>query len=299
MVFYQISFTIFSFVLGASVGSFLNTVSRRLLRNEAILGRSHCEHCGKTLLAKDLIPILSFFFLSRKCRFCQKPLSWHYPLGELATALLFAFTSFYFFPQLLFIFYLFIIESLLIIVFTTDFLASVIPVRVVYLGIVLSFLYEVGTRAVGLGGSYFLALKDPFARALYTETDFFRNKVFFETLPLLWAIVGASVIALFFWLLRFLTKGRAMGEGDPPLGFWVGMVAGFPSVTVALFTGFLSGSLVSVYLLLSHKKKFGQYVPLGPFLVLGTLLAVFFGEELINWYIGSFGSWTLLDWIFR
>ena len=78
------------FIFGLLVGSFLNSVIYRIKNNQKIVfDRSKCPHCGHTLNWFDLIPFLSFVFLKGKCRYCQKPISWQYPLVELFTALIF------------------------------------------------------------------------------------------------------------------------------------------------------------------------------------------------------------------
>ena len=77
---------VFSF--GLCIGSFVNVVVDRLPKGKKITGRSHCEFCRKTLEATDLVPVVSFFLLKGRCRYCKKKLSWQYPLVELATGLL-------------------------------------------------------------------------------------------------------------------------------------------------------------------------------------------------------------------
>jgi len=77
------------FILGSAVGSFLNVVIDRTVRGESILGRSYCDHCKATLVAVDLIPIISFVGFGARCRYCQKPISWQYPVVEVLTGLLF------------------------------------------------------------------------------------------------------------------------------------------------------------------------------------------------------------------
>src|SRR5882762_1878180 len=74
------------FIFGSSIGSFLGVIVDRLGSKESIWkGRSHCDHCRHVLHPFDLIPIISFFLLGSKCRYCHKKLSWFYPLIELST----------------------------------------------------------------------------------------------------------------------------------------------------------------------------------------------------------------------
>src|SRR3989344_3248327 len=81
--------SIFLFIFGTAIGSFLNVLIDRLPREESIMGRSHCEYCKKILSPIDLIPVLSFLFLKGKCRYCGKKLSLQYPGIEILTGVLF------------------------------------------------------------------------------------------------------------------------------------------------------------------------------------------------------------------
>ena len=72
------------------IGSYLNVVIHRLPREEStVLPRSRCPRCGAALRARDNLPLLSFLLLRGRCRHCQAPISWRYPLIEAATAALF------------------------------------------------------------------------------------------------------------------------------------------------------------------------------------------------------------------
>ena len=87
--------SIFIFFLGLIFGSFLNCLIWRLYKGETVLGRSYCPKCKKEIKWFDNIPVVSFFVLKKKCRFCNKKISWQYPLVEIITGLLF-FLAFYF-----------------------------------------------------------------------------------------------------------------------------------------------------------------------------------------------------------
>lgn len=80
----------FVFLVGLSVGSFLNVVIHRLPRGGSILfPPSHCPHCKHPLAAADLVPLVSWLFLRGRCRYCQAPIHWRYPLVEAVTGLAF------------------------------------------------------------------------------------------------------------------------------------------------------------------------------------------------------------------
>ncbi len=86
---FQILYSIFFFSIGTAIGSFLNVLIDRLPHNKRIDGRSHCDHCHKTLSPWDLIPLISFLLLRGRCRYCHKKLSGQYPLVEMLTGMIF------------------------------------------------------------------------------------------------------------------------------------------------------------------------------------------------------------------
>ncbi len=90
-----LSVTVFYALTGLLIGSFLNVCIYRIPRGESVAaGRSHCPACGHVLGPLDLVPVISFFALSKKCRYCQAPISSRYAAIEAYTALIFAFSGF-------------------------------------------------------------------------------------------------------------------------------------------------------------------------------------------------------------
>ena len=243
-------------MLGSAVGSFLNVVIDRTTRGETILGRSYCDHCKATLGTFDLVPIVSFAALGAKCRFCKKPLSWQYPLVEMATAVLFS-VAFWRLASLGSLnavnlaFYLLVI-CVSIVVAAVDWKFSLIPTTFVFAASIVALFYN-----------YFL-LSSP----LFIEH-----------------IAAAFGAAVFFLLIVIVTRGRGMGQGDVVLAFLMGIVLGLQGIAVAMFLAFFLGAAVSVLLIIFGKRKFGQTVPFAPFLVLGFLLALFWAEPMIRWYL--------------
>jgi prepilin signal peptidase PulO-like enzyme (type II secretory pathway) len=90
---------------------------------------------------------------------------------------------------------------------------------------------------------------------------------------------------LFFGSIIFFTKGRGMGGGDLKLGIFLGLVYGLPNALVLLMLAFLTGSIAGITLILLNKRKLGQSIPFGPFLSLGALITLFFGNQILNWYL--------------
>jgi prepilin signal peptidase PulO-like enzyme (type II secretory pathway) len=257
------------FVLGTAIGSFLNVVSRRLLRGESIGGRSHCESCGRTLSAPELVPLVSFLLLKGRCRSCQGKLSWQYPLVEGGTAVLFVSLGIKFAPngfgyQLATLLPLLAASSALIVIFVTDLFEERVFDRVVLVGAFFAIAYRL------------LVHLNP------TSLDFDSVGMASDLL------LGVGVF-LFFFLLRLVTRGRGMGSGDPPVGALSAFLVGFPQGLVAVFLAFALGALVGLFLIFLGKKRFGEHVPFAPFLVLSVFASIFFGDQILSWYLGTLG----------
>ncbi|MDP2664327.1 MAG: prepilin peptidase, partial [bacterium] len=131
---FQFFFSVVIFLLGLIIGSFLNCLIYRLETEESFWkGRSFCPRCRHKLSWQDLIPVLSFFLLRRKCRYCKELISWQYPLIEIATGLLFLLIF-----NFQFSIFNFIIASLLIVIFVYDLKYYIIPDKIVYPAILVS-----------------------------------------------------------------------------------------------------------------------------------------------------------------
>ena len=265
----MIIFYFIFFLFGLAVGSFLNSIIYRLQTGETFLfARSCCPHCKHILDSRDLIPVLSFLILSRKCRYCQKPISLQYPLVELATGILFILIfNFQFsifnecpisnFQFLIFLYYL-LIACFLIIIFVYDLKHFIIPDKVIYPAIGIACLYNI----------YQLTINN-------------QQLVINSFLSAL----GATA---FFLVIVLISGGKWMGIGDIKLAFLIGLFLGWPNILVVLFLSFFIGGLIGAGLIISGKKTLKSEVPFGPFLVSGTFIALFWGRELINWYLNLF-----------
>jgi prepilin signal peptidase PulO-like enzyme (type II secretory pathway) len=258
--------SLFVFVFGLIIGSFLNCLIYRLEGGRKnLLGRSFCPECGKQLLTFDLVPVLSFVFLKGRCRYCQKKISWQYPAVEILTAVIFLLiTNFSTFGgsayggQFLNLVYYLFISSCLIVIFVFDLKHYLIPDEIIYPAVLVSCIW------------YFVS---GIIFGSYTK---------YEILNTVYSALGA---ALFFYLIYHFSKGRAMGLGDAKLAFLMGLFLGFPKMIAALFFAFLSGALAGLILMLLKKKTLKSELPFGPFLVAGALFALFWGEQIFNLYI--------------
>jgi len=270
----QVFISVFFFLFGLIIGSFLNCVIYRLQTDESFLkGRSFCPNCKHTLSWQDLIPIFSFLILRGKCRYCKKPISWQYPLVELATGVLFVLVLSYTFPNLLVTGYWLFITCFLIVIFVYDLEHYIIPDKVIYPAILVVGIWYF------MSGIFF---------HLYTRYPLFTRS---EILNTTYSAFGAAV---FFLLIVLISRGKWMGIGDIKLAFLMGLFLGFPKILVALFLAFFIGAIIGLELIIAGKKKMKSEVPFGPFLITGTFLAMFFGEQLISWYWNLFLIYNII-----
>jgi len=272
-----ILFYLFIFIFGTAVGSFLGVVVDRVLGEESIWkGRSHCDHCRHNLHPLDLLPVLSFFWLGQKCRYCGEKLSWFYPLIEVMTGISFVITAYSLFQNtwmqvfninyaLMLVYYFSLIASF-ITIFFTDFKYGIIPFKVIIFATSITLIWYLSLPTL-----YFLPAE---IAAHGIETS---------VLNALGSAVGS--FALFF-LLFYLSKGRGMGFGDVVFAFLMGLVLGFPKVGLALYLAFITGAIISLILVAAKLKKLkGGTIPFGPFLVFGTIISLLFGNYIMSLFM--------------
>ncbi|KKQ74484.1 MAG: Type 4 prepilin-like protein leader peptide-processing enzyme [Berkelbacteria bacterium GW2011_GWB1_38_5] len=247
-------------LLGLAVGSFLNVVILRFDEIKTIINtRSHCVSCKKNLRWYDLIPFFSFVFLLGKCRYCKKNISPQYPLVEIGTGLIFGLLFWKFGFSWILIPYL-LITCLLIVIFVYDILKLMISDFLVYL-------------ALGIWVVWILS-------------QFLLNN--YQISIILDSLYGGLVLGGFLGLIVIVSRQKWMGAGDIALGVLLGMMVGWPVVLVATFLAFVLGSFIGLFLIAVHKKKMKDQLPFAPFLITGMWLALLFGEQIINLYLGKF-----------
>lgn len=241
------------FLLGLSFGSFLLVVVDRLRTHESFVkGRSHCDFCKHTLAWYDLIPVVSFCLTGGTCRYCKRRLSFAYPLTELLCGLLFIVT-FVLLPPVnasvmsALLILLLLVNMSLFVIFFSDLFHGTIPFAVVAVATIAALVYILLTNIAAVPEH----------------------------------VISGCIAFLFFLLLFFVTRGRGIGFGDVVYGFFMGFFLGFPGIIVGLYLAFLTGAAVSLILVLAGKKKLtGSTISFGPFLVVGTFIAFYFGNEL-------------------
>jgi prepilin signal peptidase PulO-like enzyme (type II secretory pathway) len=287
----QAVYYVFLFIGGTFIGSFLNLVSDRLPKGGKIIsGRSKCEFCNKPLGAKNLFPVFSFLFQKGKCSFCKKKLTYYYPLSEILSGLLFIIAAymsrFFQVPSFVtFITFLFfaIVFSFYLIIFLTDLKECIIPDKVVYPAIGFTLLYILLSKTYDFFNMWALLSKDPLGVYLI-KVGYLNGQAISALRDFGLVLLGAVIICSFFAFLVWITKGRGMGRGDIKLGFLIGLVNGFPYGFEAIFFGFVIGALYSLILIASKRKTMKDTIAFGPFLIIGSVLALLYGAQIFNWY---------------
>jgi leader peptidase (prepilin peptidase)/N-methyltransferase len=242
------------FILGAILGSFFNVVIYRVPRGGSIIRPpSACPACGTRLRACDNIPVLGYLFLRGKCRYCAAPISARYPIVEVLSGIL---------PVLLFIrfgfsapFYVFWpLSCVLLVISFIDLDLRIIPDRVTLPGI------AVGLIVAPLVG--FLGFWD----------------------SLIGVVVGGGTLYLIGVLGELFLKKESMGGGDVKLAAMLGAFMGWKLVLVALFVAFFVGAVIGVIVMARKPKDWDSSLPFGPFIALGAVLALLWGESALAWY---------------
>lgn len=252
------------FVFGLALGSFINALVWRIRKKMSITkGRSMCVHCRHKLAWYDLVPVLSWLQLRGKCRYCRKRISWQYPLVELATAALFT-LSYTAWPRELAggfewaYFGLWLAALAIMLALTVyDLRWMELPDKLVW-PFVLTGLVSIAV--------------------LGTQDDAF----------VLSHIFGMVAGWGFFALIYYGSKGKWLGGGDVKFSLGMGAWLGASLVLVGVLAAFYSASIVIIPLLLLKVVKRKQPIPFGPFLIAGTIIAMLWGQDLINWYKDAF-----------
>jgi len=262
----------FAIAIGACVGSFLNVVIYRVPAGLSILHPpSRCPHCLRQLAPYDNIPILGWFLIKGKCRYCHTPVSWRYPVIESLTAFLFWCVAAYFGtsqPTLILGFYAAFLSWLLALSMI-DFDTMILPNSLTQSGLVLGLIYQ---------GS--LAFTNPSDRTNLAGH----------------LILGVGGAVLGIWLLdlmriagRVFLQKEAMGGGDPKLAAMIGMWLGWQQVLLTVLIASMVGTVVGAIAILVSKLGKQQPIPFGPFLAIGGAISLFFGNSILTAYLSWFG----------
>ena len=261
----SIFLSLYLFFIGTAIGSFLNVLADRLPNGESILGRSHCDHCGRTLGAQDLIPLFSFLYIGGKCRTCKNKLSPQYFVMELITGAMFVLVWWFApvsgdrYAVIERVTYLVGVSSLLVL-FVADLRYQILPdlAQITLVGSIL-VLIMVSADAADISGLQAVL------RALY----------------------AAIVVMAPIFLLHVVTRGNGMGFGDVKLAFSIGLLHGIAGGLLSLYIAFVLGGLYGAALLATSRKGLKSKIAFGPFLLLGMTVMFIWGEA-IQTYIHAY-----------
>ncbi len=236
------------FLFGIVIGSFLNVVIYRVPKNENIVVvNSHCMNCGYELSWYDLVPIFSWLALRGKCRVCGDKISVQYPLIEALNGVLYI---------IVFHYYGLSIESLLYCLLFSALLAlSVIDFR---------------TYEIPVGFNYFILTLGLIRLVTDLEN---------------WAtyVIGFLSVSVFLYILYIVTDGRGIGGGDVKLMATCGLLIGWKLIVFGFLLGCILGSVIHIVRMRITKE--GHVLAMGPYLSMGVMLAVLYGETWISWYL--------------
>ena len=260
------------FIFGSIVGSFLNVCIHRMPKGESVVWpRSHCPKCQKRIPGYDNIPFISFILLRAKCRFCGERISWRYPLVELLTAILMVALLNRFGLNYAFFLYMVMVWGLIIATFV-DIDQRIIPDEVSVGGMIIGFIM------VSITGFTFSPLRFSFLPMLRSA---------------LGMIIGGGIIystgvlfdLIYFKILKHPAingETESMGGGDVKL---LAMIGAFMGWKLAMFAFFLAPFLGISFGIINLVSKKDHTIPYGPFLSLGALLGLFWGNRILQFIL--------------
>jgi leader peptidase (prepilin peptidase)/N-methyltransferase len=238
---------IFIVIFGLTIGSFCIF---RIPREESIsFPPSHCTNCGTRIKPYDLFPVVSYVLLKGKCRKCGEKISIRYPLIELSTGIIFFFI----------------------------YLKVGFTIELIKFALLSCFLIVIGMIDYDTTDVYSLTTWSGIATgAIFLTIAFVSGNTYLTYI--FGALLGGGVIAL------IILTTHGMGWGDFEISLLSGLFLGFKLSIIMLFSSFVLGGIIGVILVLTKKKSRKDYIPFGPAIVMGTFLAIFFGQQIINWY---------------
>ncbi len=253
---------VYAVLIGLSFGTFFNVVADRLPQGMSIVfPASHCPTCKHPIALIDNIPVFSFLWLRGKCRYCSAAIPVRVPIVEAGTAVLFA---------------------LVVARFDMSIEAGVILVSI---GIFLVIaIIDFDTRLipnvlVGPGLLVALALF-PFGPG----SEWGMGEAYIRTV--VGALSGFGMLLTVYLVAQFM--GSAMGAGDVKLAALIGAATGFPDMFGSLLLGFVAGGVISIYLIVVHKRSRKAAIPFGPFLAGGAIVTLLTDAAIGDWNLGLY-----------
>jgi len=246
---------VYAALFGLALGSFMNVCIYRIpLKKSVVTPPSSCPNCGQRIRFYDNIPLVSYLFLLGKCRYCRSPLAWHYPVVEALTGLL---------SVALFIRYGLSYQYFLYLLFT----AALVTISFIDLK------HQIIPDVLSLSGI-----------AVGWAVSFVPGTVSWLD-SLIGIIAGGGSLFLVAVIYERITGKEGMGGGDIKLLAMIGAWMGWRYLHLIVFVSSLVGAVIGVSFLLMAGKGFRARIPFGPFLSFGAIFCLFFGPEVMNWYV--------------
>ncbi len=240
------------FLYGIVIGSFVNVCIYRIpLKEDIVKERSHCMSCGHVLQWYELIPLVSFVVQKGRCRSCGAKLSVQYPLIEGLNGVLYVFIALINGLNVDSLLYCLLISALITL--------SVIDWR---------------TYEIPIGINVFILTLGLIATAIHYE-DWLNH------------VIGLFAVSVFIYIIILATRGRGMGGGDMKLMGAAGLLLGWKEIILSFILGCIFGSIIHVIRMKVTKAE--HTLAFGPYLSLGILITVLFGQPILNWYLGLLG----------
>ena len=242
---------------GMAVGSFLNVCIYRLPHSLSLIRpRSMCPSCRSPIAFYDNVPVVSYLLLRAKCRKCGASISARYPVVEFVSGL-FAVAVVVRHGLSADALFLYILIAALLVVTFIDIDHQIIPDVITFPGIALGFL-----------------------------TSFIAGYVTYKE-SLIGILLGGGSLLLVAWGYSALTKREGMGGGDIKLLGMIGAFLGWKAVIFTIFAGSAIGTVIGLILAVRKGGGGKLAIPFGPFLSIGAILFIFFGPQMISWYVGT------------
>ena len=253
MIEYAVIYT-FLVIVGACIGSFINVVISRLPTKGAFLAskRSRCLKCDNTIEPYDMIPIISWLILRGRCRKCNVKISIQYPLVELSCVILAVISFAWFGPRLATI-VAFGVTVTLLAISVIDFQTTEIPNSL----IIIIAIFAICAILI------------------------------FPAVTILDRVIGLFAISVPLLIVSLVVNG-AFGGGDIKLMAACGFLLGWQVTLLAFFIALLLGGFYATFLIVSGKRKRGEHMVFGPAICTGVAISLFFGYDIISWYLQLF-----------
>lgn len=246
-------------MVGLALGSFLNVCIYRIpLKKSILFPNSFCPKCGTKIRYQDNIPLISFILLKGRCRKCKEKISLQYPLVEFITSAL-------------------LVLAYLRFGLTWDFAARGILILFMILTFFIDLKHRIIPDVLTLPG-----IVIGFILSFLVKSPTFLNS-------LLGILVGGGLFYLSAVLGELIFKKESMGGGDIKLAMMLGAFLGWQKILLVLLLSAFLGSFIGVIaLFLSKDVKKTRTIPFGPFLALGAVITIFFGDAMISAYLRTF-----------